>query len=107
MLDSSPAAARAALDKLLAYCESKQWAGYDPYDALNSQALAAVPLLNSRIPRIVLTQALKRAPFNIRPLMLIRKTRNAKAIALFLSSFVKLSRIGLEGSADRIDRMIQ
>jgi hypothetical protein len=107
MRDASPDAARVTLDKLLAHCESQQWAGYDPYDALNSKALKALPFLDARIPRIVLTQALKRVPFNIRPLMLIGKTRNAKAVALFLSSFVRLSRIGLDGSADRIHWMIQ
>lgn len=95
------------LETLVAYCESQQWAGYDPYDALNSKALSALPFLNSRIPRIVLTQALKRAPFNIRPLALIRKTRNAKAMALFLSAFVRLSRCGVSGSAERSHRMVE
>jgi hypothetical protein len=102
-----PDAAIATLGKLLAYCESQHWAGYDPYDALNSKVLTALPFLNSRVPRIALTQLLKRAPFNIRPLVLIRKTRNAKALALFVSSFVRLSRIGLGGSADRIQQMIE
>ena len=104
---SSTDSARATLGKLLAYCESQEWAGYDPYDALNCKALTALPLLNSRISRIVVTQSLKRAPFNIRPLLRIRKTRNAKAIALFLSSFVKLSRIGVGGSVERMHRMIR
>src|SRR5687767_10244790 len=105
-VSASPEAARATLERLLAYCESQQWAGYDPYDALNSRALKTVPFLNARIPRIVVTQSLKRAPINIRPLMLIGKTRNAKAVALFLSSFARLSRIGLGEPADRIPQMV-
>jgi hypothetical protein len=79
--------------KLLAYCRASDWAGYDPYDALNSRLLAAVPFLNSRVPRLVLTQVLKRSPINIRRLALIPRTQNPKAIALFLSAFLKLSRI--------------
>jgi len=37
--------------KLLAYCQANDWAGYDPYDAVNSRAFAALPFLNSRLPR--------------------------------------------------------
>src|SRR5438309_8079350 len=76
--------AKATALKLLAYCEANDWAGYDPYDALNSRVFTALPFLNSRLPRLVLTQALKRSPINIRRLLLIPKTQNPKAIALFL-----------------------
>lgn len=84
--------AEATLLKLLAYCQKNDWAGYDPYDALNSRAIESLPLLDTKLPQIVLTQALKRSPINLRPLMLIPKVQNPKAIGLFLSAFVKLSR---------------
>ena len=87
---------RVATEKLLAYCRANQWAGYDPYDALNSRLFAAVPMLDSRIPRLVLTQALKRLPVNVRPLLAIPKTQNPKGLALFLSAFIKLRRLGVE-----------
>ena len=83
---------RTPILKLLDFCEANDWAGYDPYDALNSKVLEALPFLNSRIPRIVLTQGLKRSPFNIRKLLFIPRVQNAKAIALFLAAFIKLSR---------------
>jgi hypothetical protein len=83
---------KTALPKLLAFCQANDWAGYDPYDALNSKVLEALPFLNLRVPRIILTQALKRSPFNIRPFLFIPKVQNPKAIALFLAAFVKLSR---------------
>ncbi|MGO9118018.1 MAG: hypothetical protein ACLQPD_10450 [Desulfomonilaceae bacterium] len=83
-----------ALQKLLAYCRASDWAGYDPYDALNSRVFAALPFLNSRFPRLILTQALKRSPINLRRLMAIPKTQNPKAIALFLSAFLTLAKIG-------------
>jgi hypothetical protein len=83
---------KTAILKLLDFCQANDWAGYDPYDALNAKVLGALPFLNSRIPRIALTQALKRSPFNIRPFLFIPKVQNAKAIALFLAAFIKLSR---------------
>ncbi|HET6932813.1 MAG TPA: hypothetical protein VFI45_20980 [Candidatus Acidoferrum sp.] len=79
-----------ALQKLLAYCRKNDWAGYDPYDALNSKVLNAFPILDSRIPRIAITQALKLSPVNVRVLLRIPKTQNSKALAIFLSSFLNL-----------------
>jgi len=76
--------------KLLSYCRSQRWEGYDPYDALNSRVFRSLPLLNSRLPRLILTQTLKRSPVNIRPLARVPKTQNPKAIALFLSGLLKL-----------------
>ena len=83
---------RAAILKLLDFCQANDWAGYDPYDALNSKALQVLSFLNFRVPRLILIQSLKRSPINIRPFLLIPKRQNAKAIALFLSAFVRLSR---------------
>ena len=93
--------------KLLTYCGANDWAGYDPYDAVNSRAFAALPFLNSRLPRLILTQVLKRSPINIRRLLLIPKTQNPKAIALFLSAFLKLSRIGVARAGDFVELMIE
>ncbi len=80
---------------LLNYCRANEWAGYDPYDALNSKIFESLPFLNSRFPRLVLTQVLKRSPFNVRPLLRIPKTQNPKGLALFLSAILKLWRLGL------------
>ncbi|MHC1725267.1 MAG: hypothetical protein AB9866_04515 [Syntrophobacteraceae bacterium] len=80
---------------LLEYCKHNNWAGYDPYDALNSRLFAVTPLRHSRLCRIVFTQVLKRLPINLRPLLLIDKEQNPKGIALFLMAFVKLAKLGL------------
>ncbi|HTR39634.1 MAG TPA: hypothetical protein VMH80_27360 [Bryobacteraceae bacterium] len=80
--------------KLLAYCQTNNWAGYDPYDALNCRLLTALPLLDSRIPRLVLTQTLKRSPINVRRLLQIPKTQNPKGIALFLAALLKSPELG-------------
>ncbi len=84
-------ARRAVLD-LLAYCRANDWAGYDPYDALNSRVFRALPFLDFRLARLALTQGVKRSPVNLRPLLLVPRTPNPKGIALFLTSTVKLAK---------------
>jgi hypothetical protein len=98
---------KVAIGKLLAYCKANDWAGYDPYDALNSKILKMLPVLDSRIPRIVLTQALKRSPINIRPLLLIGKTQNPKAIGLILSALLNLKKLGLAGEEGLAGVMVE
>lgn len=85
--------ARAAL-RLFYDCASQGWAGHDPYDALNSPLLGYPPLRSSRHARILLTQLLKRSPVNLRGLMRIERSRNPKALALFLSAAIRLRRLG-------------
>ncbi len=99
-------AARDIARKLLAYCRANDWKGYDPYDALNSRILKFIPFSRSRIIRLGLTQVLKRSPLNFRPLLLVPKTQNPKAMALFLMAFVKLSKLGLlDQEEDLIEKM--
>jgi hypothetical protein len=83
--------AKPAMLKLLAYCRANAWAGYDPYDALNSKLFTNFSFLQSRLPRLVLTQTLKRSPINLRGLLAVPKTQNPKALALFLASLLKMS----------------
>lgn len=78
-------------DQLFAYCRSNNWAGFDPYDALNSELFKHIPLLDFWFPRLAMTQLLKRSPINFRPFLMIPKTQNPKALALFLMAFLKLS----------------
>jgi hypothetical protein len=99
--------ARVTALKLLAYCQQNDWAGYDPYDALNSKIFKSLPFLDFRLPRIALTQILKRSPVNVRPLLLIPKTENPKAIALFLIALLKLERLGLLDNKDLVTLMTQ
>ena len=107
--NSKPAVLDAAVtttDQLLAYCRANEWAGYDPYDALNSEIFKALPFLDSRIPRLLLTQALKRSPINVRSLMRVPKTQNPKALGLFLSAFLKLAKVQPGRREDVISLML-
>jgi hypothetical protein len=94
--------------KLLAYCRANDWSGYDPYDALNSRIFTALPFLDKKIPRLVLTQVLKRSPVNFRRLLLVPPTQNPKALALFLSALLRLreQRGGADLDAD-LRRLIE
>jgi len=97
---------KSATMSLLAYCEKNEWAGYDPYDALNSGVIRSLPFIDSKLIRIIFTQLLKRSPLNIRPLLSIPKTQNPKAIALFLMALLKLEGMGLLDKKDLIGTMI-
>ena len=81
------------------YCREREWAGFDPYDALNSELFARTPLAKSRVARLALTQFLKRSPVNFRPLLGIRPHQNPKALGLFLSFYVGACEGGRRGRA--------
>jgi len=104
--DRFPAIDEPLLD-LLNYCKENQWAGFDPYDALNSPIFARTPFSRSRVCRVALTQLLKRFPVNIRPILGISKEQNPKAIALFLMALLKLSRLGVVTDRRLIDEMVR
>ena len=81
------------LKTLKAYCERENFAGWDPYDGLNSKVFKVLPLVGrSAIVRLVWIQLFKRNPFNLRRLLLVPKQRNAKGIGLFLTGYCALWR---------------
>ena len=94
------------IKEMLSYIEAADYAGYDPYDALNS------PLLNllsskSKWARIAFTQLLRRCPINLRPLLGVRKGHNPKGIGLFLWGYSKLYAYTKElRYLDRVDHLL-
>src|SRR6266436_6814530 len=74
---------RTAHRDLWHWCRAHDFAGYDPYDALNSRLFQATPLKHSRIARLNWTQLFKRSPLNFRRLALVPAERNPKGTALF------------------------
>lgn len=75
--------------KLQNYIESRDYAGYDPYDALNSPVLKFLSS-RSKWVRIAFTQTFKRLPVNVRPILGVKKDHNPKGLGLFLSGYAKL-----------------
>ncbi len=80
-----------SLLRLKEYVGGKRWKGYDPYDALNSSLLMAGSFRISYL-RFIYTQILKRIPFNLRKLLLVRDGYNPKGMGLFLSAYIALYR---------------
>lgn len=75
------------LDAVENYIKKEDYKGWDPHDALNS------PLLNffsikRRIPSLIITQFLKRFPFNLRPILRIPKSHNPKGMALLIEAYI-------------------
>jgi hypothetical protein len=65
------------------WCRARDFAGYDPYDALNGRLFQATPLKHSPIARLVWTQLFKRSALNFRRLARVPAERNPKGTALF------------------------
>src|SRR5207237_5187160 len=86
---SSEGALQMPIDLIIAHRDLVQWsraqgfAGYDPYDALNSRWFQATPLKRSRVARLGWIQFHKRSPINFRSLVRVPRERNSKGIALF------------------------
>ncbi len=81
-----------AFRRLENYVESKNYAGYDCYDALRSPVLNFLGRVNPWV-RIASIQFLKRCPLNLRPLLGISPGHNPKGLGLFLSGTCRLLRI--------------
>jgi hypothetical protein len=81
--DSNHSLFQIAYDQLFSWCQEHDFAGHDPFDALNSRLFKATPLAHSRNARLLFTQAIKRSPADLRALIRVPAERNAKGIALF------------------------
>jgi hypothetical protein len=80
-----------AYDQLLIWCRDRNFAGHDPFDALNSAVFQATPLANSRNARFIWTQLVKRSPIDLRAVTRVPSQKNAKGLALFALATLKNS----------------
>src|SRR5882762_9453574 len=101
-----------AFADLFAWCRERDFAGYDPFDGLNSRLFQASPLKNSRTARLLWTQLCKRSPINFRALAKVPPERNAKGIALFalaaLANYRRLQTKAAEAEARALlDDMVE
>ena len=89
--------------RLRAWCRERDYAGHDPFDALNSRLFRATPLRHSRLARLAWTQLFKRSPVSLRAPAFVPAERNSKGTALFalaaLSRFRTTRDPGDEGEA--------
>ena len=101
-----------AFNDLLTWCRERDFAGYDPFDALNSRVFQSTPLTHSRTARLIWTQALKRLPLNLRTLALVPPQKNSKGLALFalaaVANYRRVKTIEAETDArDLLDELSQ
>lgn len=89
-----------AYERLADWCRRHEYAGYDPFDGLNSSVFQATPLARSRTARLIWTQFFKRSPVNLRRLARVPAERNPKGTALFaLAALASFRRERNEGTA--------
>lgn len=94
---------QSAYDELFSWCREHDFAGHDPFDALNSRLFQATPLAQSRNARLIWTQLVKRSPSDFRALARVPAERNAKGIALFaLAQIANYRRVKTEESAVQV-----
>jgi hypothetical protein len=84
--------------------EKADYAGWDPFDGLNSKLFAATPLNAWPLARLAWTQAFKRMPLNLRALALVPKTANPVTIAL--AAEIKRRQGDVAGALALVERLL-
>lgn len=91
---------------LLSYIEGADYAGYDPYDALNSPWISRLGARSKWI-RVGATHLVRRFPINLRPLLRIPKGHNPKGVGLFLWGYSRLYALTKEDRyLERVDYLL-
>ena len=87
---ASAAACLPAAKALLDHLVRQDFTGFDPYDGLSARRSWLRPALRSRTGRLALIQAVRRSPWNLRPLAAIPPTLNPKTLGLTLAALADL-----------------
>jgi hypothetical protein len=98
-LNESPSLTQ-GLEALRRWIETRQFAGYEPFDLLNSPYLRGA-WARKALPAILFIQAGKRfAGLRLRQALKIPPSRNPKALGLCLSAYCDLAQAGYDVSAE-------
>jgi hypothetical protein len=95
-----------AARRLEAWGASRGWTGTDPYDGLNATRLAGL-LRRSVAGRKILTQAVKRSPLNLRPVLGISPGRSAAAVAAVVSAYARNGFLPAEEAAAKLSDAVR
>lgn len=87
------------LNDVLAWSADRDYAGHSKHDALNSPFLNVLGC-HLKWPRLLITQAVMRAPINIRPWFGVPRLRNPKGIGLFSLALLERSRLREQAGDD-------
>lgn len=74
---------------LLNKARTEQFAGYDPFDGLNSSWFKRLPISKDSTLGLAWIQLFKRSPINLRPWLGVPKARNPKGVALFILGLIE------------------
>jgi rhamnogalacturonyl hydrolase YesR len=89
-----------AIEALRAWIETRQFAGYEPFDLLNSPYLSGA-WARKTLPSLLLIQFGKRfSGLRIRQSLKVPRSRNPKALGLCLSAYCDLARAGYDVSSE-------
>ena len=89
---------QAAIEKLENHIISEEYRGYDPYDGLMSPIFKLPILKSNKIIRFAFQQVFRRIPFNLRPILGIRKGLNPVTLGLFIQACTYLSKVFVDYS---------
>jgi hypothetical protein len=93
--------------ELFQWCRNHDFAGYDPFDGLNSKLFQATLLKHSPTARLAWTQLFKRSPINLRSPAFVSAERNSKGVALFaLSALANFRRLRTKESEAEARKLI-
>lgn len=89
----------------LTWARERDYAGYDPYDGLNSPILSAVS--RHWLLRLLAIHGVQRFPLNLRPVLRVPEERNPKGIGLFASTYLnEYERAGESRDLRRAERLL-
>jgi hypothetical protein len=93
---------------LLAQCRTSDYAGYDPFDGLNSSLFKRLDFCLPPSLKIAWLQLHKRSPLNLRPFVGVPCRRNPKGIALIILGLIERERrVGDGGSITEAVRLAE
>lgn len=94
--------ARAVACALEDWGTAREWTGTDPYDGLNARAPFARMLRGSALGARALTQAVKRCPIDIRPMLGVPGGQSAMTLALLVSAYARNGFLGEDHARERL-----
>ena len=94
------------IDRTEQYIIANGYSGFDPYDGLKSPLFQLPFLRSSRLTRWGCQQALKRLPFQIRPLLGIKKGLNPVTLALALQGMTYRMRAGRADRSESVSFIV-
>lgn len=75
------------------YIKNEKYKGYDPFDVLNAPFFNLPVLKSNKFIRFVSQQIFRRIPFNLRPILLIKKGINPVTLGLAIQAYSYLAQL--------------